>query len=139
MLYFCEFDNKRIGDYDVILHADKDEMEKILSHFGTGWAVPDCFPAEYNKFKQDLYMFFINSIEHEITPVWSVNYVYGHLYNGDGPVGSDLPDFSLNLDEYIFTDFTLMEKDEMQRKNIDAKDWPDIRRVFPDGKRRIRH
>ena len=136
MLYFCECDNTRIGDYDVILHASEDEMKKILDHFDMSWAVPDCFPAEYNKFKTDLYMFFINSKEREIVPVWSVNYAYGHMYNGYGPVGEDLPDFSLNLDDYSFILFTPMEENEIQRKKLVIKDWPERTRIFPYGKRR---
>ena len=136
MLYFCEFDNTRIGDYDVILHASEDEMKKILDHFDMSWAVPDCLPAEYNKFKTDLYMFFINSKEREIVPVWSVNYAYGHMYNGYGPVGEDLPDFSLNLDDYSFILFTPMEENEIQRKKLVIKDWPERTRIFPYGKRR---
>ncbi len=135
MLYFCEFDNTRIGDYDVILHASEDEMKKILDHFDMSWAVPDCFPAERNKFKTDLYMFFINSKTHEIVPVWNINYSYGHMYNGFGPVGEDLPDFSLDLDEYSFNPITSFEKEEIRKENIDIKDWPDRTRIFPYGKR----
>ena len=136
MLYFCEFNNTRIGDYDVILQASEDEMKKILDHFDMSWAVPDCLPAEYNKFKTDLYMFFINSKTHKIVPVWNINYAYGHLYNGYGPVGEDLPDFSLNLDDYSFILFTPMEENEIQRNNLDIKDWPEKTRIFPYGKRR---
>ena len=135
MLYFCEFDNTRIGDYDVILHASEDEMKKILDHFDMSWAVPDCFPAERNKFKTDLYMFFINSKTHEIVPVWNINYAYGHMYNGYGPVGEDLPDFSLDLDEYSFNLLTSFEEEEIRKENIDIKDWPDRTRIFPYGKR----
>ena len=136
MLYFCEFDNTRIGDYDVILHASEDEMKKILDHFDMSWAVPDCLPAEYNKFKTDLYLFFINSKTHEIVPVWNINYVYGRQYNGYGPVGEDLLDFSLNPDDYSFILFVPMEESEIQRNNLDIKDWPERTRIFPYGKRR---
>lgn len=138
MLYFCEFDNKRIGDYDVILHTSEDEMKKILAHFDISWAVPDCFPEEYNKFKIDLYMFFINSRAHKIVPVWNINYVYGHLYNGYGPVGEDLPDFSLDLDNYSFILLTSWEEEEIRREKIDIKDWIDRTRIFPNGERRSR-
>ena len=136
MLYFYEFDNKRIGDYDVILHATEDEMKKILDHFDVQWAVPDCLPAEYNKMKTDLYLYFINSGKHEIVPVWSINYAYGHLYNGDGPVGEELPDFSMDLGEYSFTPFTPMEEEKMLKENLDRNEWPGRTRVFPLGKRR---
>ena len=138
MLYFCEFDNKRIGDYDVILHASEDEMKKILDHFDMSSAVPDCLPAEYNKFKTDLYMFFLNSKKHEIVPVWSFNYIYGHMYGGYGPVGEDLPDFSFDLDDCSFSMLTPWEEEKIRRDKIDIKDWMDRTRIFPNGKRRSR-
>lgn len=138
MLYFCEFDNTRIGDYDVVLHASEDEMKKILDHFDMSWAVPDCFPAECNKFKIDLSMFFINSKQHEIVPVWAINYVYGHLYGGYGPVGEDLPEFSLILDDYTFSIFTPWEEEKIKRDKIDIQDWLERTRIFPYGKRRTR-
>ncbi len=138
MLYFCKFDNPNIGNYDVILHASEDEMTRILEHFGVPWAVPDCFPAEYNKFKTDLYMFFIDSGEHEIVPVWSFNYAYGHQYNGYGPVGEDLPDFTLDLDEYLFISLTPMEERKIREENLGMNEWPDRTRIFPCGKKRHR-
>jgi hypothetical protein len=50
-------------------------------------------------------------------------------------IREDLPDFSLDLDEYSFNPITSFEKEEIRKENIDIKDWPDRTRIFPYGKR----
>lgn len=130
MKLFCEFDNSAFGSYDVILHASENEMREILDHFGEPDAVPDLIPAKSSKTGEDLYLFFIDSKAREITPVWSFNYAYGRMYNGYGPVGSDLPDFELNLDDYSFRMFTPMEEKQISGKDLPRDEWPDRKPVF---------
>ena len=125
MKLFCEFDNRQFGSYDVILHASEPEMKAILAHFGKPDAVPDILPARWSKTHEDLYLFFIDSKAHVITPVWSFNYAYGHLYYGPGPVGEILPDFTLNLSEYTFRRFTAVDEWEIKMGNLPRDRWPD--------------
>jgi len=98
--------------------------------------VPECLPADHNILKTDLYLFFINSKTHEIVPLWSINYAYGHMYSGAGPVGEELPDFSFDITDYSFKTFTPLKKEKIKRQNLDIKDWAERTRIFPNGKKR---
>ena len=130
MKLFSEFDNECFGGYDVILHASETDMREILAHFNQPDAVPDMIPAKWSKYKEDLYLFFINTLTNEITPMWSYNYAYGSLYNGYGPVGKDLPDFNLDLDSSTFRMFTPLEEMQIERNNTPRDQWPDKNPVF---------
>ncbi len=125
MKLFCEFDNHNFGTYDVILHASEAEMRVILDHFGEPDAIPDVIPAERCKYKEDLYLFLADSAEHVITPLWSVNYAYGHMYNGYGPVGADLPDFEMDLSRYSFRMFTPVDERQIKENGLPREEWPD--------------
>ena len=133
MKLFYEFDNRQFGSYDVILHASEPEMKAILAHFGKPDAVPDIIPARRSKTHEDLYLFFIDSKARVITPVWSLNYAYGHMYNGYGPVGEILPDFTLTLSEYTFRMFTVVDEWKIKEENLTRDQWPDTDRYGIKG------
>ncbi len=125
MKLFYEFENRQFGSYDVILHASEQDMKEILEHFGQTNAVPDILPARRSNNHEDLYLFFIDSKAHVITPVWSLNYAYGHMYYGPGPVGELLPDFTLDLSKYTFRMFTAVDERKITVGNLPRDQWPD--------------
>ena len=68
-----------------------------------------------------------------ITPLWSVSYVCGHVYNGDLPVGSDLPDFESDPRPYIFRLFTRVDEEQIKGPKRLREACP-IKGQLPGGK-----
>ena len=129
MKLFFEFNNRQFGDYDIILHASEDDMKEILNHFEKADAVPDILSAKWSRHHEDLYLFFIDSKARIITPVWSFNYAYGHMYY-ESPVGEKLPDFSMDLNNYSFRMFSKVDEQHIERGNLPRDMWPDKHPVF---------
>ena len=89
-----EWLNKQVGDYDVFVVADQRDAEFIVQHFATEKA-KGC----KSNFANEWY-YFVNSKSKTITPMPILALAFGGQYNGDFPVGKELPAFSLDWKEY---------------------------------------
>ncbi len=88
-----EWLNEQVGDYDVLIAADKRESDAIVSHFATENA-KGC-----KAYLADEWYYFVNTKNKTITPVPILALAFGGQYNGDFPFGKEIQ-FIFNIEEY---------------------------------------
>lgn len=109
-----EFANSAFGSYNAIIHVSKETAGKITEYFG-GEVLPAFLPGALSVSGEDMYMFLLDTEKKVITPVNSVNFIYGNQYNGYFPVGEPLADFALNPAGYHYERYTEIEKRKREK------------------------
>ncbi len=101
---FLEWKNKNIGDFDVFGIAGKEEMDMIVSYFGTDEAESVTF-RDMNE-----YYYFINSKDKTITPMPMLSLAFGGMYNGYPPYGDEINYVDFDIKEYKLVLYNSIKK-----------------------------
>ena len=97
---FLEWNNERVGNYNVFMITNKDEAQKIVQHFNTELALSCTFPPDLGELE---YYYFLNTEFKTITPMPDLTLAFGGMYNGYPPYGEEIDGFEFVLEEYKLT------------------------------------
>lgn len=97
---FLEWNNKRVGNYDIFMITNKYEVQKIVQYFDSILALSCTYSSNLG---EEEYYYFLNTELKTITPMPDLTLAFGGMYNGYPPYGEEIKDIEFVVEEYSLT------------------------------------